>query len=226
MEFYPIDFVLHIINIVVLFVLVRSLAYKPVRKFMLAREEKVKAQLAEAEQAKADADALKAEYSAQLAGAEADCAALLAKSRDDDDAETARLLDEAKAKADAIVGEAGRSADARAQQAMADARGEIAAAAVELAGKVLSFDEAARNRAMQTDVVLSGEAEGTVKLACECGEAELAEIRTCLEKITGKHLTLRTEADAALLGGFVAYIEGKVYDFSYASQLSALQQSL
>ena len=226
MEFYPIDFVLHIINIVVLFVLVRSLAYKPIRKFMLAREEKVKTQLAEAEQAKADAAALKAEYDARLAGAEADCAALRSEKLTAADAEKQQLLDAAKAQAAAIVSDAEHSAETRAQQTMADAKAEIAAAAVTLAGKVLSFDEETRKRAMQADVALSGEAEGTVKLAGKADEAELAEIKTCLEKLTGKHLTLRTETDESLLGGFVAYIEGKVYDFSYAAQLTALQQSI
>ena len=226
MEFYPIDFVLHIINIVVLFVLVRSIAYKPIRKFMLAREEKVKNQLAEAEQAKADAEALKAEYDARLAGAEADCAALRSEKLSAADAEKQQLLAEAKERAAGIVSEAERTAEARAQKTMAEARTEIAHTAVELAGRVLCFDEVARARAMQMDVSLSGEAEGLVKVTGECTADELAGIKTCLENLTGKHLTLRTETDDKLLGGFVGFIEGKVYDFSYAAQLNALQQSL
>ena len=81
MEFYPIDFVLHIVNIVVLFLLVRSLAYKPIRKFMREREEKIAAQLAEAEAAQAGVDALKAEYQSGLAQAEQERAAILADGR-------------------------------------------------------------------------------------------------------------------------------------------------
>ena len=226
MEFYPIDFVLHIINIVVLFLLVRSLAFKPVRKFMLAREEKVKNQLAEAEQAKAEAEALKAEYDARLAAADADCAALRGEKLAAADAERQKLLDDAQARAAAILGDAKAKAEAQAQQTMAEARTEIASAAVALAGKVLCFDGEARARAMEMNVSLSGEADALIKVADAVSTDEIDEMKRCLENLSGRHLRLQIEQDEALLGGFVAYVEGKVYDFSYAAQLGALQQTL
>ena len=226
MEFYPIDFVLHIINIVVLFLLVRSLAFKPVRKFMLAREEKVKNQLAEAEQARADAEALKAEYDARLAAADADCAALRGEKLAAADAERQKLLDDAQARAEAILGDAKAKAEAQAQQTMAEARTELAAAAVALAGKVLCFDEEARARAMEAEVALSGEADALIKVADAVSTDEIDEMKRCLENLSGRHLRLQIEQDESLLGGFVAYVEGKVYDFSYAAQLGALQQTL
>ena len=226
MEFYPIDFVLHIINIVVLFLLVRSLAFKPVRKFMLAREEKVKNQLAEAEQARADAEALKAEYDARLAAADADCAALRGEKLAAADAERQKLLDDAQARAEAILGDAKAKAEAQAQQTMAEARTEIASAAVALAGKVLCFDGEARARAMEAEVALSGEADALIKVADAVSTDEIDEMKRCLENLSGRHLSLKIEQDESLLGGFVGYVEGKVYDFSYAAQLNALQQSL
>ena len=43
MDIHPVDIVIHIVNIVVLFVVLRILLYKPVKKFMQAREDRLKA---------------------------------------------------------------------------------------------------------------------------------------------------------------------------------------
>lgn len=225
MEFYPIDFVLHIINIVVLFVLVRSLAYKPVRKFMLAREEKIAAQLAEAESAQADVDALKAEYQSGLENAQQERAAILAEGRAAAEKDAEAILAQAQKRASDIVAEAHADAEKEAVVAMREAEAELASTAVELAGRVLCFHEAAKNNALSMNTELNGTAPGIVKCAGhQEGDAEV--IRRVLENLTGKHLMLKLEHDDTLLGGFVAYIEGNVYDFSYASQLGDLQRRL
>ena len=45
MELYPIDIAIHLVNILVLYVLLRVLIWKPVRQFMAGREERVAAQM-------------------------------------------------------------------------------------------------------------------------------------------------------------------------------------
>ncbi len=55
MNLNPSDIALHLVNIVVLYALLRLLIYKPVRKFMDARAAKVRAQLDEAENISAKA---------------------------------------------------------------------------------------------------------------------------------------------------------------------------
>ena len=55
---------------------------------------------------------------------------------------------------------------------------------------------------------------------------EIDEMKRCLENLSGRHLKLQIEQDDSLLGGFVGYVEGKVYDFSYAAQLHELQRTL
>ena len=52
--FNPVTILLHVINAVILFVVVSKFIYKPVRKFMKAREDKVAQQLAEAKEARAE----------------------------------------------------------------------------------------------------------------------------------------------------------------------------
>ena len=226
MEFYPIDFVLHIINIVVLFVLVRTLAYKPVRKFMLAREERIKTQLDDAAAAKAEAEAVKADCEARLADVEKERQAILDESRETATKESRSIIDAAHTEAAGILDTARANADALAERTMNDARAELAGTAVALAGKVLCFDEAARARAMQMNTALSGEAVATVKVAEAVSTDEIDDIKRCLENLSGCHLKLQIEQDDSLLGGFVGYVEGKVYDFSYAAQLHELQRTL
>jgi len=226
MEFYPIDFVIHIINIVVLFVLVRALAYKPIRKFMQAREEKIAAQLADAEAARAAAETLKAEYQSDLDNVRSEGDAILSERRSDAEKQAEEILAAARQQAEETVRTAKADAERAAEDAMRSAEGALANAAVDLAGRVLSFHEAACANAAAAQTAPEGDAEGTVKVAAQPSDEDAAEILRVLENLTGKHLTLKTEVESDLLGGFVAYIEGKVYDFSYASQLKELQRTL
>ena len=41
MELYPIDLAIHIVNLVVLFLILKTLLFQPVRKFMAAREAQI-----------------------------------------------------------------------------------------------------------------------------------------------------------------------------------------
>lgn len=56
------DLIINIINIIVLFIIVRSLAYKPVKKFLDARTEKIEKMKQDAENANAQAKASEEKY--------------------------------------------------------------------------------------------------------------------------------------------------------------------
>jgi len=53
-----------------------------------------------------------------------------------------------------------------------------------------------------------------------------AEVRSALEKSTGKTIRLTTKVDPSLIGGMVAKIGGIVYDASIRSRLERLKQDL
>lgn len=226
MEFYPIDFVFHIINIIVFYVIVRSLVYKPVRRFMQQREERVRTQLAEAESAKAEAEKLRGEYEGHLANTEAECELFKAGKHDEAIRESLAIVDAAKAEAEELVDRARREAEEQAGAAMNAARTSLASAAIDLAGKVLCFNEAARSNAMAMNTHLEGSAAGTVRVCGQVSGEETDEIRRCLENLSGRHLDLSFVRDDSLLGGFTAFIEGQVYDFSYSAQLSEARSTV
>ena len=51
-------------------------------------------------------------------------------------------------------------------------------------------------------------------------------MRAQLEAMLGTTLKLTIEVDESLIGGYAAYVDGRVYDFSYAAQLQSLKQKL
>ena len=70
MDIHPVDIVIHIVNIVVLFVVLRILLYKPVKKFMQAREDRLKAEKQEVIDSRAETEELKKQYEEKLADAQ------------------------------------------------------------------------------------------------------------------------------------------------------------
>ena len=56
------DLIINIIDIIILFVIVRALAYKPVKKFLDARKERIAKEFSEAADLKKEAEEKKEEY--------------------------------------------------------------------------------------------------------------------------------------------------------------------
>ena len=57
MEIHPADILINVINIAVLFILLRLILWKPVNSFLSARAQRVSQELENAEKAMLDADA-------------------------------------------------------------------------------------------------------------------------------------------------------------------------
>jgi F-type H+-transporting ATPase subunit delta len=69
-----------------------------------------------------------------------------------------------------------------------------------------------------------GQAEARVIAAGPLGEDNLDQLRTALEKISGKRVVLQQETDSSLIGGVVIHLEGKIYDGSVRTQLENMKQ--
>ena len=55
-------------------------------------------------------------------------------------------------------------------------------------------------------------------------EAQLTEWHDIDQPCSGDRA--QTELDESLIGGYAAYVDGRVYDFSYAAQLQTMKQKL
>lgn len=226
MELYPIDIAIHLVNILVLYVLLRVLIWKPVRQFMAGREERVAAQMEQAKALQAEAEKIKADYDARLVDVQATCEKMLSEGRLAAQTTGQKYIDKARVQADAILSEARAQADEEKRRAMDEVKEELADLAVDMASRVLRFDEQTRRNILLGTGAKTGNRKGVLKLAAPCDSKELSTIIDRLERLLGCHLELTTEIDSSLIGGFAALVDGKVYDFSYVTQLTAMQQKL
>lgn len=132
------DIVINIVNIIVLFVIVRALAYKPVKKFMDARAARVEAVKTDAEQMAQQAQAKIKECDAVLADSAAAKQSVLDEAEKLAREQSERLINEANTRAKGIVDEAERKAEAEHAKMLENARDEVASLAVEVSSKLLA----------------------------------------------------------------------------------------
>ena len=226
MDIHPIDIAIHLVNILIIYGLLRVLIWKPVTAFMAARTERVQKEMAEAQRLQAEAEKVKADYDARLVDVQATCDKMLSEGRLAAQTTGQKYIDKARAQADTILSEARAQADEEKRRAMDEVKEELADLAVDMASRVLRFDEQTRRNILLGTGTKTGNRKGVLKLAAPCDSKELSAIIDRLERLLGCHLELTTEIDSSLIGGFAALVDGKVYDFSYVTQLTAMQQKL
>ena len=226
MELYPIDIAIHLVNILVLYVLLRVLIWKPVRQFMAGREERVAAQMEQARALQAEAEKIKADYDARLVDVQATCDKMLSEGRLAAQTTGQKYIDKARAQADTILSEARAQADEEKRRAMDEVKEELADLAVDMASRVLRFDEQTRRNILLGTGTKTGNRKGVLKLAAPCGSKGLCAVIDCFVFFFFFNDTATTEIYTSLIGGFAALVDGKVYDFSYVTQLTAMQQKL
>ena len=71
-----------------------------------------------------------------------------------------------------------------------------------------------------------GEVTAEVVSARPLGESERSEIKTNLEKLTGKRVKLNFETNENIIGGVVASVGSTIYDGSVKTQLENLKQQM
>ena len=138
MELYPQDIIIHIINIVVLYVVLRALVYNPVRKFMNDRTQRIQKQLDDAKAADAEAQAKRHEYDDILSKAESEARQKLSESDSQAAVRAQAIVDKANQQAREIISGAKETAEEERRRMMENMREDVADAAVEIAGHLLS----------------------------------------------------------------------------------------
>ena len=124
------DLIINIINIIVLFVIVKSLAYKPVKNFLDARKARIDESLKNAESKNAEADALKQsrQESDKIMGE----AELSAQKR------AAEITSDADKKAADITEKARKDAEREYNERMSGLKADVTDIAFDISKKILS----------------------------------------------------------------------------------------
>ena len=122
-----------IINLLVLYLLLKKFLFKPVCKMMDERSAKIQSDLDGAAQAKADAEKIKADYEAEIADAHSQAVEITNKAK----AQAGRECDLMLENAAKIMKEAEKSIANEKEKAMDDAKYQIADLAILAAAKVI-----------------------------------------------------------------------------------------
>ncbi|MDR2661875.1 MAG: F0F1 ATP synthase subunit B [Treponema sp.] len=130
-------FLVTIINIGILFFVLRALLFKPVTKFMEDRTRKVEDALAQSEKDRTQAKALLAQYEKQIRNAEGEAAEILQSARENARHEADRIIAEGKNQADTILTNARKQIDAEQKAALAEFRKNAAFLVIAASGRIL-----------------------------------------------------------------------------------------
>jgi F-type H+-transporting ATPase subunit b len=129
---------IHVLNVIILFVILRLLVYKPVLKFMKNRENSFANKVDELDERDKQLIRQKEEYEQMMANAHNEAAAIITKSNEMARDHAREIVDNAKEHARGLVLRAKREIDAEKVQARLDMRTEIAEMSVQIAEKVLA----------------------------------------------------------------------------------------
>jgi len=134
---FSVTFVITIINITILFLVLRKLLFKPVTKFMAERAERIQGSIEQSEKDKLNAKALLAKYEAQLKTAETEAQAIISKARERAEAEAERIIAESRASANETLANAKRQLETDRKASLAIFRQEAAALVVSATGRLV-----------------------------------------------------------------------------------------
>jgi F-type H+-transporting ATPase subunit b len=134
---FSITFLFTLINIGILFFVLRAILFKPVTTFMEARSQKIRDDIEQAEKDKNQAKALLSQYEEYLLKAEDEGEAVKKRAREAAEREAAGIINSGKAEAGRII-EAGRARlETERRAALAQFRSEAAALVIAASGRLL-----------------------------------------------------------------------------------------
>ena len=127
-----------IINLVVLYLLLKHFLIGPVMDIMDKRKQMIDDGFKNAEAAQADANRLKQEYETALSGAKQESVQLIEDARKSAKAEYDRIVSEAGEKADTMIESAKENVRIEREQTMKELKSQIAGLAAASAAKIIS----------------------------------------------------------------------------------------
>lgn len=113
--------VISLANLVILFLILKKLLFKPVKKIVDKRQKEIESEYKKAEKTQAEADAIKAEWEGKMATAETEADKIISDAVERADSRNEVMLYESREKADQII----RKAKADIERERKDARETI-----------------------------------------------------------------------------------------------------
>ena len=130
-------FVWNVVIFLLLLIILRKLAWKPILKSLKERETGIADSLASAEKIKVEMAQMKSENEALLAKAREERAQMLKEARDTKDKMIAEAKEQAKIEAGKIIADAQSAIETQKMAAITDIKNQVGSLVVEVAEKVL-----------------------------------------------------------------------------------------
>ena len=153
-------FLVTIVNITVLFLVLRAFLFKPVTKFMEDRTKKVQDSLDQAEKERAQAKGLLKQYEDQLRRIEEEAEDTLRAARETARAEADRIIAEGRAQAGRLLEKGRKQLEAEQRSAMAVFRSDAAALVLSASGRLIRRELTGDDDRSQAELLLRELADG------------------------------------------------------------------
>ncbi|MDR2630118.1 MAG: F0F1 ATP synthase subunit B [Spirochaetaceae bacterium] len=151
LDFSGVTFIVTLINIGILYFILRAILFKPVTKFMEGRTKKIADNIEQAERDKNQAKALLRQHEEKLGEAREEAELILKNARESAREQAGRIIADGEAQAEAIVTNARRQIEVERNTAMVAFKAEAAALVLSAAGRLLRREvtqEDSRNQAV------------------------------------------------------------------------------
>lgn len=126
-----------IVNILILFILLRIFLFKPINKLMDERTQSIQNDIDSARKSKEDADALKTEYTQTLVNARAEAQQILVRAREEASNAKKEMIQESEDEARQIIDNANKTIENERKRVMQQAQSHIADLAIAAASKII-----------------------------------------------------------------------------------------
>ena len=137
---FSVTFVITIINITLLFLILRAILFKPVTKFMAERAKRVQNSIEQAQRDKEEAAKLLAEYETRLKNTEAETREILKTARENAERQAELIIAEGRREAREAVDTALKHIETERQAALAKFKLEAAALVMAVSAKLAAKD--------------------------------------------------------------------------------------
>jgi F-type H+-transporting ATPase subunit b len=148
-----------IFHFVLLLVLLRLFAYKPLLKVLADRQKYVADNIAAAEQEKAEAQRLKERHDAELKRVQEQTQEIMQKAARSAEEQAQQIIESARLEAGRLKDSALAQIQREKEKAMAELRGEVASLSILIAGKIIGrqLDDAVQHRMVEDFIKEAGE---------------------------------------------------------------------
>ena len=126
-----------VVNIIILFVLLRIFLFKPINKMKAERTRTIQNDLDSAQKAKEEAEELRQQYEASISDAKEKANQIIVKAHEDAESERTAIIRKSQEEAEKIVADADKTIENERKRVLRQAQSEIADLAIEAASKII-----------------------------------------------------------------------------------------